>query len=541
MLRMIAKGGMATVHLGRVVGAGGFERLVAIKVMHEQLVNEPEFVAMFLDEARLAAQIHHPNVVATLDVQEDEEGVFLVMEYVEGPSFHGVLKALRKDNKLVPLPLALRIFLDALAGLHAAHELTSMDGKPLNLVHRDVSPQNILVGVDGVAKLTDFGVARAEARLASMTRDGAIKGKISYMAPEQAKSSGVDKRTDIYAAGLVFWEMLTGRRAFQGKLDVQMLTRILSGVESPPHVINPDVPPGISAVCMRALAVDPNQRYSSAAEFAEELEYAASAEGVAIATQRALSAFIKELGAHEGRTELLAAGVPSSRGPGSVRATQVPGPSVTVTSSPHTPVSSPSPHSSSGSGIKSPESGVRSDPLFKVDTAPRSDTAPVSTNAPLAAELAPRPDAMPLIELPAEDGRSPREKSRKPLYAALAVAVLGGAAVYLFIGSKESSSDSSQAGQAGTVAAESPSVIATAPTAAAAEPTSLPNSAQKPAESAAPPSTAAAPADTSASAAASAMSAPKGKNKTTATAKTPPTNTGSKQTGEEPGFRPKDL
>src|SRR5512141_1318691 len=138
LIRVIASGGMATVHLGRALGAGGFERLVAIKVMHAHLAEEPEFVAMFLDDARLAARIHHPNVVGTIDVQQDEQGLFLVMDYVEGPSLHRMIRALaRKQRGALPLDIALRIFLDALAGLHAAHELRGADGEPLNLVHRD--------------------------------------------------------------------------------------------------------------------------------------------------------------------------------------------------------------------------------------------------------------------------------------------------------------------------------------------------------------------------------------------------------------------
>src|SRR4051812_40580135 len=159
IIRVIRSGGMAQVRLGRAPGAGGFERLVAVKAMHAHLAAEPDFVDMFLDEARLAARIRHPNVVATLDVQQDEEGLFLVMEYVEGPSLQSVLRPLRRARRVFPLDLALRIFLDALAGLHAAHQLTGAEGEPLNLVHRDISPHNILVGVDGVTRITDFGVA----------------------------------------------------------------------------------------------------------------------------------------------------------------------------------------------------------------------------------------------------------------------------------------------------------------------------------------------------------------------------------------------
>src|SRR5262245_48253371 len=173
-LRAIASGGMATIYLGRALGAGGFERLVAIKVMHPHIADDPDFVAMFLDEARLAARVRHPNVVATIDVQQLEHAdggqgtgtqLFIVMEYIEGPSLQLLQKEARKDSKLMPLGVMLRIFLDALAGLHAAHELVDSDGTSLNFVHRDVSPQNLIVGTDGVTRITDFGVARAESRL----------------------------------------------------------------------------------------------------------------------------------------------------------------------------------------------------------------------------------------------------------------------------------------------------------------------------------------------------------------------------------------
>ncbi|HLM75303.1 MAG TPA: serine/threonine-protein kinase, partial [Polyangiaceae bacterium] len=167
VIRAIASGGMATVHLARTVGEGGFERLVAIKVMHPHIATDPAFVAMFLDEARLAARIRHPNVVATHDVQKSPAGVFLVMDYIDGPSLHHVLRSLHERDRVLPLDITLRIIGDALAGLHAAHELCGDNGEPLNLVHRDISPDNILVGNDGLARITDFGVARAESRIST--------------------------------------------------------------------------------------------------------------------------------------------------------------------------------------------------------------------------------------------------------------------------------------------------------------------------------------------------------------------------------------
>ena len=305
-LGVIASGGMATVHLGRALGAGGFERLVAIKTMHPHLAEEPEFVAMFLDEARLAARIRHPNVVGTIDVQQDEVGVFLVMEYVEGPSLMQIQRALKKEGgQKLPLDIVLRVFLDALAGLHAAHELTGAGGMPLNLVHRDVSPQNILVGVDGIARLTDFGVARAEARLQS-TSSGQLKGKLGYMAPEQLRHETVDRRADIYAAGVLLWELLTGAKLISGDNEAQILVKNMAGDHLPPRAVNPAVPAPLDAACMRALQVLREERYATAAEFAEAIDEAVVSSGATIASPRAVAALVKGLGAHASPSDLLA-------------------------------------------------------------------------------------------------------------------------------------------------------------------------------------------------------------------------------------------
>lgn len=298
ILRMIASGGMATVHLGRSLGMGGFERLVAIKVMHPHVASEPECVDMFLDEARLAARIHHPNVVSTIDVSEDEEGVFLVMEFVEGPSLQGIMRGLKKKKQDAPFDVLLRIFMDTLAGLHAAHELPDVDGTPLNLVHRDVSPQNILIGTDGIARITDFGVARAETRL-SATQGGQIKGKFAYMAPEQVRMLPVDRRADIYSAGVMLWEVLTGEKLLKSDNELGMLTQILAHKFATPHELKPRVPEKLSDMCMQALRFKAEERYPTAAAMAEAIEEAARASGIFVASARQVAVFIKELGAHE--------------------------------------------------------------------------------------------------------------------------------------------------------------------------------------------------------------------------------------------------
>lgn len=292
-IAQIASGGMATVYLGRAVGVGGFERKVAIKVMHDHIADDPDFVAMFLDEARLAARIHHPNVVGTMDVQKTDEAMFLVMEYIEGASLRRVLRACKKEGVELPLEIALRIMVDTLSGLHAAHQLKGHEGELLNLVHRDVSPHNILVGVDGVSRITDFGVARAEARLGS-TRGGQLKGKIAYMPPEQGRGEEIDRRADVYAAGVVFWETLTLKRLFKAEHEGALIAMILTGCDRSPNTVNPKIPDAIDAVCMKALAVDPAQRYATTADFAEAIEAAAHESGIRLASARKVADFVDE-------------------------------------------------------------------------------------------------------------------------------------------------------------------------------------------------------------------------------------------------------
>lgn len=317
LLDMIASGGMASVHLGRAVGAGGFERLVAIKTMHPHLSNEPDFVAMFLDEARLAARIRHPNVVGTIDIQQDELGLLLVMEYVEGPSMGQVLRALGKQKTLLPIDITLRIMLDVLAGLHAAHELCGPGGEPLNVVHRDVSPQNILVGVDGIARIMDFGVAHAESRI-STTRSGDAKGKVTYMAPEQARQESLDRRVDVYAAGLVFWEFLAGRRLLRGDNDVVVMHQIFHAVHARPHEIVESVPHELSEVVMRAIARERDNRYPTTAAFAEAVDQVVQTNRLTVASPKVVGAFVRELGLHKSPTEL-ASGSRALSAPTSIR------------------------------------------------------------------------------------------------------------------------------------------------------------------------------------------------------------------------------
>ena len=291
---------MATVFLGRAVAEAGFERLVAIKLMHPQYLHQPEFEAMFFDEARLAARIRHPNVVGTLDVQKAPDGLFLVMDYVEGPTLSAIIQELRAKGQQVPIEITLRITCDFLAGLQIAHELRGPGGRLLGLVHRDVSPQNILVGGDGITRITDFGVARANVR-ASVTGDGEVKGKLGYMPPEQLAGSEVDASADVYAAGVVLWEALVGRRLFVGGDPGLVIGCVLRGAQIPPREERHEVPERVDRACMRALSLDPSSRFGSAAAFAEELENAARASGLDIATPREVGLFVRRLDAYVAR------------------------------------------------------------------------------------------------------------------------------------------------------------------------------------------------------------------------------------------------
>ncbi len=265
----IATGGMATVHYGRLVGPAGFSRGVAIKRLHGQYAKDPDFVAMFLDEARLASRILHPNVVPILDVVADGGELFLVMEFVPGEALS---KLFKRTPEGVPLSIASAIAVGMLEGLHAAHEARGEDGTPLSIVHRDVSPQNVLVGLDGVARLIDFGVAKATGN-ATMTRDGQVKGKVAYMAPEQIRAEKIDRRADIYAASVVLWEMLTGKRFFaEAESDAARVLLALNAEIPPPSSIRPELKGDLDAIVMRGLARKPEDRFGSAREMAQAME-----------------------------------------------------------------------------------------------------------------------------------------------------------------------------------------------------------------------------------------------------------------------------
>lgn len=284
----IGTGGMASVYVARSTGSGGFRRLVAIKVMHAHLSSDESFVDMFLDEARVAATIHHPNVVPIIDVGFEDGLVFLIMDYIEGDSFSNVEKVAISLRRRIPLGITLRVVLDALAGLHAAHELCDLEGNHLKIIHRDVSPQNIVVGVDGVSRIVDFGIAKAESRVTT-TKVGMIKGKLNFMAPEQLRSAPLDRRVDIFGMGVTLWEAVTLRRLYAGENDFDTARRILTGEYPPLLDFDARLPPVLDEICKKALHPDPDQRFMSADEFADAIETHLAG---SVASQRDVAAFI---------------------------------------------------------------------------------------------------------------------------------------------------------------------------------------------------------------------------------------------------------
>ncbi len=263
-----ASGGMATVHLARLMGPEGFSRTVAIKQLHPQFAHDSRFVAMFLDEARLASRVRHPNVVSPLDVISEPPDLYMVMDYVHGEPLSWLLK--RKPLEPVPARIAAAIVGQVLLGLHAAHVATGERGEALDLVHRDVTPHNILVTEDGVAKVVDFGIAKARAR-SYQTERGMLKGKLGYMAPEQINMEAVDRRADVFAVGVVLWELLTGQRLFSGQNARAVVDRH-APIERPSQLV-PGLTTDLDEVVMAALAWSVDERFDNARAMAQALDY----------------------------------------------------------------------------------------------------------------------------------------------------------------------------------------------------------------------------------------------------------------------------
>jgi serine/threonine-protein kinase len=272
LLLPIASGGMAMVWAARLKGSRGFQKIVAVKTMLPKLSEDEQFEQMFLDEASLASQIRHPHVVEILDLGEQQGILFLVMEWIDGVPLNQLMKAARPKGG-VPVPVAVRIAMQACAGLQAAHELKDGDGKLVGLVHRDVSPQNILVTYDGVAKVVDFGVAKATALGGGATVAGQIKGKVAYMAPEQVKGGAIDRRVDLFAMGIVLYALTTGKHPFRRESEAATMYNICSPTPvMPPRKVIPDYPVELEQVVIKSLAKDPDRRFQTANEMLKALD-----------------------------------------------------------------------------------------------------------------------------------------------------------------------------------------------------------------------------------------------------------------------------
>ncbi len=271
LLLPVAAGGMAMVWAARLKGSRGFQKIVAVKTMLPKLSEDPQFEKMFLDEASLASRIHHPNVVEVLDLGEESGVLFIAMEWLDGAPLNQVMKA-AKTAQGIPIPVAIHILTHAAEGLHAAHELRDDKGTLVGLVHRDVSPQNILVGYDGFTKMVDFGLAKATALGDGATRVGQLKGKISYMAPEQVRGEPIDRRADVFALGVVLYAVTTGKHPFRRESEGATLFAISATDPAPAPSRFMTYPPELEAVLMKAIAKNPNERYSSSLEFARALE-----------------------------------------------------------------------------------------------------------------------------------------------------------------------------------------------------------------------------------------------------------------------------
>jgi serine/threonine protein kinase len=259
----LATGGMASVYLARLCGLGGFERHVVLKTLRSEDVADPALVPMFLDEARVVATLHHQHIAQVFEVGEDSGTYFLAMEYVHGETVRHVLETMRERGRQLPLDFCLSIVCACAAGLHHAHERRGVDGASLGIVHRDVTPSNVIASYDGSIKLIDFGIAKATTRT-TITRSGLIKGKVGYMAPEQVRGYVVDRRSDVFSLGVLVYELTTQTRAFDGENQFEQLERTARGELTPPSVVCPSYPPSLERLVLRALEVDPDDRYPSA-------------------------------------------------------------------------------------------------------------------------------------------------------------------------------------------------------------------------------------------------------------------------------------
>ncbi len=293
LLLPIASGGMAMVWAARLKGTRGFQKIVAVKTMLPKLSEDEQFEQMFLDEASLASEIHHPHVVEILDLGEYQGVLYLVMEWIDGVPLNLLMKAARPEGG-VPIAVAVRMAMQACAGLHAAHELRNAEGKLVGLVHRDVSPQNIMVTYEGVAKVVDFGVSKATALGGGATVAGQIKGKVAYMAPEQIKGIAIDRRVDVFALGIVLYALTTGKHPFRRESEAATMYNICAPQPvMPPRKVKPDYPVEVERILIKALSKEPDKRYQTANELLRDLDALPST--LRASTDEEVANFVKKL------------------------------------------------------------------------------------------------------------------------------------------------------------------------------------------------------------------------------------------------------
>ncbi|AUX36576.1 MULTISPECIES: serine/threonine-protein kinase [Sorangium] len=289
----IGVGGMASVHLARMDGPGGFQKWVAIKRIHPHLVEDDQFVDMFLDEARIAAGINHANVAQVFDLGKDDNTYWIAMEYLHGEPLREVMRRAEERRLRISPELAARICSDAAEGLHAAHELRGKNGQLLGLVHRDVTPHNLFLTYDGYTKVVDFGIAKVADRLSS-TRAGTLKGKLAYMSPEQVRGNEVDRTTDVFALGVVLWELTTNQRLFRMDTDLDTLEKVQACVVPPPSTIVPDYPIELESVVMKALAKHKQDRFQTAREFSRALQNFLMRSGIFVGSEE-VAQFVQQV------------------------------------------------------------------------------------------------------------------------------------------------------------------------------------------------------------------------------------------------------
>jgi serine/threonine protein kinase len=289
----IGIGGMASVHLARMDGPGGFQKWIAIKRIHPHLVEDESFIQMFLDEARVAARISHPNVATVFELGKEADSFWIAMEYLHGEPLREIMRRTEELGAPMPPEIACRIIADAAEGLHAAHELLGKSGEKLNLVHRDVTPHNLFVTYDGATKVVDFGIAKFSSRMAS-TRAGTLKGKLAYMSPEQVAGEALDRRTDIFALGVVLWELTTGQRLFRMDSDLDTLAKVQECNVPRPSSIIRGYPLELERVVQKALAKNKNERYRTARELSRALQSMLMKRGLFIASDE-VSTYIRSI------------------------------------------------------------------------------------------------------------------------------------------------------------------------------------------------------------------------------------------------------